>query len=143
MYFFLSSIFITFLKNKKYMSKVYQQIVIQETENILEGLIQSNFFHDYGIEDHTFAREHLLDVLTEKYLENLLGKEDDELFTEEEFTNLLHTIIAGSILNELKEEGLMNSYTDENGEEMFFLTEEGKIELKIIEDELNKEGEED
>jgi len=125
------------------MSKVYQPIVIQETENILEGLILSNFFKDYGIEDHTFAREHLLDVLTEKYLENLLGKEDDELFTEEEFTNLLHTIIAGSILNELKEEGLMNSYTDENGEEMFFLTEEGKIELKIIEDELNKEGEED
>lgn len=125
------------------MSKVYQPIVIQEADNIMEGLIQSNFFKDYGIEDHTFAKEHLLDVLTEKYLENLLGKEDDELFTEEEFTNLLHTIIAGSFLTELKQEGLMNSYTDENGEEMFFLTDEGKIELKNIEEQLKKLEEEE
>lgn len=126
------------------MSKVYQPIVIEEADNIIEGLVLSNFFKDYGIEDLTFAKEHLLDVLTEKYIENLLGNEDDELFTEEEFTNLLHTIIAGSLLSELKQEGLMSSYTDENGEEMFFLTEEGKIELKIIEEELkNLEEEED
>lgn len=128
------------------MSKVYQPIVIQEADNIMEGLVQSNFFKDYGIEDHTYAKEHLLDVLSEKYLENLLGKEeeDDELFTELEFTALLHTIIAGSLISELKKEGLMDSYSDEDGEEIFFLTEDGKIELKILQEELkNTEGEED
>lgn len=116
------------------MTKVYQPIVIQEADNIIEGLTLSNFFKDYGIENKTYAKQHLLDVLSEKYLENLLGKETDELFTEEEFTELLHTIIAGSLVYELKDNGLMDSYKDLNDEEIFFLTKEGKIELKNIED---------
>lgn len=127
-----------FMKKQNNMTKVYQPIVIQEADNIIEGLTLSNFFKDYGIENKTYAKQHLLDVLTEKYLDSLLGKDTDELFTEEEFTELLHNIIAGSLVYELKENGLMDSYKDLNDEEIFFLTEEGKIELKNI-----KSGKED
>jgi hypothetical protein len=121
------------------MTKIYQPIVIEETENILEGLNLSGFFKDYGIEDQTFAKQHLLDIMSEKYLQSLLGQENDELFTEEEFNRTLHTIIVGSLITELKEDGLMDSYIDHNNEEIFFLTDEGKIELKNIEEGKEKE----
>jgi hypothetical protein len=121
------------------MTKIYQPIVIEETENILEGLNLSGFFKDYGIEDQTFTKQHLLDIMSEKYLQSLLGQENDELFTEEEFNGILHTIIVGSLITELKEDGLMDSYIDHNNEEIFFLTDEGKIELKNIEEGKEKE----
>jgi hypothetical protein len=127
------------IKKTKTMNKIYQPIVIEETENILEGLNLSGFFKDYGIEDQTFAKQHLLDIMSEKYLQSLLGQENDELFSEEEFNGILHTIIVGSLITELKEDGLMDSYLDHNNEEIFFLTDEGKIELKNIEENNGKE----
>lgn len=131
--------FLYLFKKTKTMTKIYQPIVIEETENILEGLNLSGFFKDYGIEDQTFAKQHLLDIMSEKYLQSLLGQENDELFTEEEFNGILHTIIVGSLIMGLKEDGLMNSYIDHNNDEIFFLTNEGKIELKNIEDIKGKE----
>lgn len=120
------------------MAKVYQPIVIEETENILLGLIESKFFEDYEINDLTFARQYILDVMNEKYISGLLGGDDEyeEIFTEEEFTKILQELVAGSILHELKETGYVNSYSDEETEEMFFLTKKGKKYLK------EKEGEE-
>jgi DNA-binding PadR family transcriptional regulator len=38
--------------------------------------------------------------------------------------------VAGSILYELKDKGYVNSYEDDNTEEMFFLTKKGKKYLK-------------
>jgi hypothetical protein len=117
------------------MSKVYQPIVIEEAENLLEGLKDSKFFEEYEITDLTFAKEYLLEVMTEKYISGLLGdfdEESGELFTEEEFSKLLKEIVAGSILNSLKEEGYLNSYEDETTEELFFLTEKGKKHLEDL-----------
>ena len=112
------------------MSKVYQPIVIEETENLLEGLKESMFFEDYEIEDLTFAREHLLDLMTQKFVEGKLDEDFEEIFTEEEFEQLLKEIVAGSLLYELKDKGYVNSYSDEYTEEMFFLTEKGKQHMK-------------
>ena len=42
----------------------------------------------------------------------------------------LKEIIAGTLLNELKNKGLVNSYEDDDTEETFFLTDEGKEHLK-------------
>ena len=47
-----------------------------------------------------------------------------------EFDTLLKELVAGSILFELKERGIVDSYEDENTEEMFFLTDEGKKFMK-------------
>ena len=111
------------------MAKVYQPIVIEETENILLGLIESKFFEDYEITNLTFARQYILDIMNEKYISGLLGEDDDEyeeIFTEDEFTKILQELVAGSVLYELKENGYVNSYSDEETEEMFFLTKKGK-----------------
>lgn len=112
------------------MSKVYQPIVIEETENLIEGLKESLFFDDYEIEDLTYARQHILDLMTDKFIKGELDENIEELFTEDEFAQLLKELVAGSLLYELKQKGLVNSYEDDDTEEMFFLTEKGKDYLK-------------
>lgn len=116
------------------MTKSYQPIVVQETENIVQGLVLSNFFKDHGIEDYTFATEHISEILSSKD-ESTLTNMEVELFTEDEFNDLLNTIIVGSHIKELKEHGYMDSYKDDNNDEIFFITEEGKISMRN-----NKEG---
>ena len=111
------------------MSKIYQPEVIMEADLLIEGLIESDFFKDYEIEDLTFANTHVRDILTEKFINGYLGNEFDEIFTEDEFEQLLKEIVAGSILYELKDKGYVNSYQDDDTEETFFLTELGKKHL--------------
>jgi hypothetical protein len=112
------------------MSKAYQPIVVEETEHIIQGLIESEFFSDYEIDDYTFARQYILDLLTQKFIDGLLEDEEVELFTEDEFTKILQEIVAGTLLYDLKQKGLINSYEDDSTEETFFLTEEGRKLLK-------------
>jgi hypothetical protein len=112
------------------MSKVYQPIVIEETDNLIEGLQESKFFEDYQIQDLTFVREHLLEIMTNKFINGELDNDFDELFTEDEFSKILQELVAGSLLYELKERGLVDSYEDENTEETFFLTEKGRNHIK-------------
>jgi hypothetical protein len=123
------------------MSKIYQPIVIEETNNLIEGLKESGFFEDYQIEDLTFTNQHLLDLMTEKFINGQLDS-DDELFGEDEFAKLLQELVAGSVLYELKEKGYINSYEDDETDEMFFLTEDGKKFLKNIkpDDESDNDG---
>jgi hypothetical protein len=111
------------------MSKVYQPIVIKNVDLIIEALNESNFFIDYELESTDFAKEYFSDRLTEKFIKGELV-EDEDLFTEDEMNKYLKEIIAGSLLYELKNKGLINSYEDDNTEEIFFLTEEGKEYMK-------------
>jgi len=113
------------------MNKIYQPIVIEKTNDIIESLI--DFFNDYEIESLDFAKEYLCDKLTEKFINGEL--EEDEignvlLFSESEFEVILKELIAGSILYELKDKGLIGSYEDNTTEETFFLTKKGKKALK-------------
>jgi hypothetical protein len=114
------------------MAKAYQPIVLEETENMIQGLIESEFFSDYEINDYSFARQHISDLLTQKFIDGILENEEVELFTEDEFGKLLQEIVAGSLLYDLKEKGLLNSYEDDNTEEVFFVTEQGR---KLLKDE--------
>lgn len=108
----------------------YQPIVIEKTTEILCILEESNFFKDYEIENFDFAIKYLNDKLTEKFILGEIDEESDNLFEEEEFNVILREIIAGTILTELKQKGLVNSYEDDNTEELFFLTKKGKKMLK-------------
>jgi hypothetical protein len=112
------------------MSKIYQPIVLEQVESLILGLQESDFFSDYEIEDLTYVRQRLSDVLTEKFIDGSIDEDFEDLFSEDEFEQLLKELVAGSILYELKDKGLINSYEDENTEETFFLTEEGKEQLK-------------
>lgn len=116
------------------MDKIYQPSIIKKVDEIIKILIEINFFNDYEIDDFDFAKTYLSDKLTEKFIQGNLG-ENDELLTEGEFETCLKEIIAGSTLHELKRKGLIGSYEDDNVEEVFFLTEDGKKLLKEMTDE--------
>ena len=115
------------------MSKIYQPIVIEMANEIITDLTESEFFADYEIQSTVFAEKYLLDKLTEKFILGELENEDDEflgVFNDEEFEVVLREIVAGSVLYELKEKGLVDSYEDDTTEEMFFLTKKGKRVMK-------------
>ena len=115
------------------MNKIYQPIVIEMTNEIISDLTESEFFADYEIQSTVFAEKYLLDKLTEKFIIGELENDDDEflgVFNDEEFEVVLREIVAGSVLYELKEKGLVDSYEDDTTEEMFFLTKKGKRLMK-------------
>ncbi len=99
------------------------------TEEIIATLVEEKFFEDYEIEDFSFARKRISEELTRKFL--IDGLEDEyEVFTEDEFDIILKEVAAENILRDLQKKGWVNSYEDENTEETFFLTEQGREELK-------------
>lgn len=106
------------------MNKVYQPIVIEKTEDIIKTLIESNFFSDHDIKDYTFAKNYLQDILTEKFIIGTLDEE--EVFTEDEFMKCLNEILVGSVLEQLKNKGYVDSIEDDNYNESFFLTPKAK-----------------
>jgi hypothetical protein len=108
------------------MKKTYQPIVIEKSEEIVKSLIESYFFEDYELSTTDFAKTYFCDNLTDKFITGELDFNDDNLFTEEEFEKCLREIVAGTILLEMKEKGLVESYEDDNTEELFFLTDKGK-----------------
>ena len=115
------------------MNKIYQPIVIEMANDIITDLTESEFFADYEIQSTVFAEKYLLDKLTEKFILGELENEDDEflgVFNDDEFEVVLREIVAGSVLYELKEKGLVDSYEDDTTEEMFFLTKKGKRVMK-------------
>lgn len=110
---------------------------IQEiTSEIIETLVEDDFFVDFEIESQEYAIKRFSDELTKKFLENGLD-EDESVFTEDEFDQILKEIIAEDLLRNLQSKGLLNSYEDDNTEELFFLTEKGREELENM---RNKEN---
>jgi DNA-binding PadR family transcriptional regulator len=111
------------------MNKIYQPIVERKYLEILEILNEVNYFEENEIENMSFVEGYLKDKLTEKFILGELSDEDNadyEIFTYEEYDKILREMLVGSILYELKDKGYINSYSDENTEEMFFLTPDGK-----------------
>jgi hypothetical protein len=112
------------------MDRIYQPEILKQVELIIEGLEYANFFKEYEIADLTYTRNYLADKLTDKFISGDLEGNIDDLFTEDEFDIILREIVTGTILNELKDKGYVDSYEDENTEEVFFLTEDGKKYMK-------------
>jgi hypothetical protein len=113
------------------MSTIYQPIVIEKSNEIIESL--TDLFSDYEIMSLEFARKYLCDKLTDKFIEGSLDNDDESsilIFNDEEFEVMLREIVAGSVLYELKDKGLVDSYQDDTTEEMFFLTKKGKKVMK-------------
>jgi hypothetical protein len=111
--------------------QIYQPIVIEKSQSIIDSLDEINFFTDNDIKDKSYAFSLFCENLTEKFID---GELDDEpvFFEEEEFENILNQIVVGSHLESLQKKGLVDFVLDENGEELFFLTSLGKTEAKKI-----------
>lgn len=103
------------------------------TEEIIQTLIEDEFFKDFEIEDYSYARKRIAEELTNKFLINGLDEENG-IFSDDEFDKILKEIAAEDVLRSLQKRGLINSYEDENTEEIFFLTEKGREEMKNVDD---------
>lgn len=112
------------------MEKIYQPFIIEESKRIVQSLEESGFFEEYQLTTNSYAIELFCEKLTEKFIDGDL--EIDEIFNQEEFTKYLQEIIAGTLLYELKNKGFINSYKDDDTEEVFFLTNEGKEYVKNL-----------
>lgn len=115
------------------MNKIYQPEIIAKTNEIVNLLKEIRFFDDYEIDNTDFAVNLFNEKLTEKFIKGELN-DGEEIFSEEEMDIILKEIITGSILYQLKDKGYVNSYEDENTEEVFFLTKDGKEFVKNMKD---------
>ena len=120
------------------MDKKYQPVVIEYVNEIIKSFRESNFFQDYGLKSETFAEDYLCEKLTQKFI---IGELDIEMISEDEIGVYMREIIAGTILTELQEKGMVDSIEIENNQELFFLTKQGKDFVGKIKNALeNEEG---
>jgi hypothetical protein len=112
----------------------YLPKIIEVSEEMVNILIEDQFFDDFEITDYTYAKKRFCDELTAKFIAGDLDFEDDELFTDEELDAILKEIAAESVLSTLKKSGFINSYEDDVTEETFVLTEKGKKEIERLKD---------
>ena len=103
-------------------------------QELINTLIEDEFFEDFEIVDPTYAKKRFCDDLTTKFIAGGIDFDEDDIFTEDELDAILRDIIAENTLRSLEKSGFINSYEDETVEETFFLTEKGKAELTKIQE---------
>jgi len=113
----------------------YQPKIIQITEDIINGMEYDGFLKRFNITNIDFIKKYLLDLLTEKFINDDLEDEDGGIFTEEEFDKMLIDIVKKHAIQTLVNDGVINTYEDETTDEVVFLTKKGK---KLMEELKNK-----
>jgi len=113
----------------------YPKIVVDKTNEFVDVLNNINFFEENEVQVDFSIIDLICKKLVKKFIDGQLS--DDEYvydyFSEEEISGLLHEIIVLGTLNSLREKGIIDCIENENNEEMFFLTKEGKkIASKIL-----------
>lgn len=109
------------------MNKTYQPIVLTLCDKFTDNLTESGFFAENEIENIEPAKIILCDFLTEKFINGYINIDGSVTINDdEEFMGVLSMIVASSTLDSLKEKGMLDSFEDETGEDMFFLTKKGK-----------------
>ena len=112
----------------------YLPKIVTISEEMINALIEDDFFKDFEISDSSYAKKRFCDELTRKFIAGELDLENDELFTDDEMDEILREIVAENVLRDLQKSGYISSYEDDNVEETFFLTEKGKEELNNMRD---------
>jgi hypothetical protein len=106
----------------------YLPEIIEISNVMIETLESDGFFTDFDIESDSYLRKRLCDELTQKFITSGLDYENG-FFSEDEYEKILKEAIAEDTLRSLQRDGMIDSYQDENTEEVFFLTKLGKEEL--------------
>ena len=113
------------------MGKIYPEKVIIAGDKIFNALCEEDLFEDYSKKELEAAKTILYDDLTDKFINDQFNG-DVPIYSEEELASLLNKIVISSILDMMEEEGLVNSYEDEETEKVYFLGEKGKEALNEI-----------
>ena len=103
--------------------KTYQPFILKLADDILELIDEVE-----PLPKTVDCKNRLCDMLTTKFINGQISSTDtivDGIFDEDELTLFINEVIVQHELENLKEKGLIDSYDDVDGEEIFFLTKEG------------------
>ena len=115
----------------------YPEVVLDYSQKLTNALSEDNFFNDEEINPRIFF-ETLCEESTKKFIDD-----GSTILTEDEMMNVITNSCARSMLMSLKMKGILDSIETEDGEEKFFLTEQGKLIADIMmEEEARKENKE-
>lgn len=112
------------------MNKIYTPQIEDYVKEVVDILSISdelcgNFFEVETPEDPILGKELLYEIIADKATDNfILG--ESFILTEEQFYEAFRDVKIRVALQTLKQKNLIDSIEDENGEEIFFLTEKGK-----------------
>ena len=97
----------------------------------MKSLEEDGFFKEYDIVDIEPAKSVLCDSLTEKFISGDLN-DGSANYDDNEFEKIMNLMIVSCLLEGIKHKGYIDSFPDENGEEMYFTTEKGKQYMKYF-----------
>ena len=100
------------------------KIVKRKVETVLNVIRKSGYFEIFELKED-YARKEITHTVLEEYTKQM-SSNFEMTWGDKRIGEMLSRICVGSILHELKEEGIVGTYEDENTEEVFFLTKKGK-----------------
>jgi hypothetical protein len=110
------------------MKKTYQPFIIEKANQILE-ILQDD------VQYSEFAINRLCDILTDKFIQGELSSDDpiDMIFDdEEEMLSFINEAILHMDLSNLIDLELIGCFVDDNNEESYYITENGKKYVETI-----------
>ena len=114
--------------------KTNYPITVREwLETLYSNLKKEGFFEDQelGLYSEERVQYHFQEILGDAALQSWL-KDGEVTLKEKELTILLFQVVVKTHVEELKNEGTVDSIEDENGDEVMWLTEKGKNEIKDL-----------
>jgi hypothetical protein len=100
---------------------IYPEQVLQRGNEVLEGLREAGYLEQDAEINNSLLLENLCKFFLDKFMAG-----DDLIITEDECDEIYIKTGINTSLDSLIEKGLFDSIEDENGEEIFFMTEKGK-----------------
>lgn len=100
------------------------KIVKRKVETVLNVIRKSGYFEIFDLKED-YARKEITHTVLEEYTKQM-SSNFEMTWGDKRIGEMLSRIFVGSILHELKDEGIVGTYEDENTEEVFFLTKKGK-----------------
>ena len=111
----------------------YPRTVQEWLETLYSNLKKEGFFEDQelGLYSEEKVYNHFQEILGDAALQSWL-KEGEVKFEQKQLTMLLFQVVVKTHIEELKNEGTVDYIEDENGDEVMWLTQKGKNEIKDL-----------
>lgn len=111
----------------------YPNTVQEWLDQLYGKLKKDGFFEDQelGIDSEKNVYHHFQEILGDAALQSWL-KEGEVTLEGKELTILLFQVVVKSHVEELKNEGTVDTIEDENGDEVMWITKQGKNQKKDL-----------
>lgn len=98
----------------------------KQTNNLISKPQFKDILEKENITDTFFLEYQINELLTKKFINDEYSISEEVVLSEEEIENIINSTILYNTLKKLKKLGLIDVISNENDEEVYFLTEMGK-----------------